>query len=285
MGRKIIVTVAPTGSFPTRQNTPYLPITPSEIVEETIRSYNAGASVVHLHGRNPETGSPTNSPEIFRQYIEGIKARIDIPIQITTGGGAVAGGVGLTPEERLKPVEELLPDSASLNSGSFNVGPGKGVFYSPASVIEYYAKRMKELGVMPEFEVYDTGMLNNIHVLITEPGILAPPYRISLVMGMMGGIPATPKNLLFLSETLPQGTRWQTIGIGKNQFMMLTMGLMLGADVRIGLEDNIYLSRGVLAKSNAELVEKMVRIIHELGYEVATVEDARRFLPLLRKGD
>lgn len=281
MENKIIVTVAPTGSFTTRTNTPYLPITPAEVIEETVRSYNAGASVVHLHARDPETGAPTNSSEIFRQYIEGITARIDIPIQITTGGGAVSGGVGLTPEQRLKPVEELLPISASLNAGSYNVGP-KGVFFSPGNIIEQYARRMKELKVMPEFEVYDTGMLNNIDVFVTQPGILAPPYRISLVMGMGGGIPATPKNLLFMKEALPPDARWQAIGIGRHQFMILTMGVLLGGDVRVGLEDNIYLSRGVLAKSNAELVEKMVRIIHEQGFDVATVDEARKLLPFLR---
>lgn len=282
MENKVIITVAPTGSFTTRENTPYLPITAAEIIEETVRSFNAGASVVHLHARDPQTGKPTNSTEIFRQYIEGIKARIDIPIQITTGGGAVAGGIGLTPEERLKPVEELAPDSASLNAGSYNVGLAKGVFYAPANVIEHYARRYKELRVMPEFEVYDAGMLNNIDVLITKPGILAPPYRISLVMGMMGGIPATPKNLLFMKEALPPDTRWQAIGIGRHEFSVCAMGVLLGGDVRVGLEDNIYLSRGVLAKSNAELVEKVVRIIHELGYEAATVEEARKLLPLLR---
>ena len=281
MENKIIVTVAPTGSFTSRKNTPYLPITPAEVIEETVRSYNAGASVAHLHGRDPETGAPTNSTDIFRQYIEGINARIDIPIQITTGGGAVAGGAGLTPEQRLKPVEELAPISASLNAGSYNVGP-KGVFYSPGNVIELYARRFTELKVMPEFEVYDVGMLNNIDVFVTQPGILAPPYRISLVMGMGGGIPASPKNLLFMKEALPPNSRWQTIGIGRQQFHMLTMGLLLGSDVRVGLEDNIYLSRGVLAKSNAELVEKIVRMIRELGYEVATVDEARKLLPLLR---
>jgi 3-keto-5-aminohexanoate cleavage enzyme len=282
MENKVIITVAPTGSFTTRKNTPYLPITAAEIIAETIRSYNAGASVVHLHGRDPETGSPTGNPEIFRKYIEGIKAQIDILIQITTGGGAVAGGGGLSPEQRLKPVEELVPDSASLNAGSFNVGLAKGVFYSPSNVIEHYARRYKELKVMPEFEVYDVGMLNNIDVLVTKPGIFTPPYRISLVMGMMGGIPAIPKNLLFMSEALPPNTRWQTIGIGRHEFTLGTMGILLGGDVRVGFEDNIYLSRGVLAKSNAELVEKMVRIVHELGYEVATVEEARKLLPLLR---
>jgi 3-keto-5-aminohexanoate cleavage enzyme len=280
MENKVIVTVAPTGSFTTRKNTQYLPITAPEVIEETVRAYNAGAAVVHLHGRDPETGAPTSSSTIFRQYIDGIKARIDIPIQITTGGGAVSGGKGLTPEERLKPVEELLPDSASLNAGSYNVG--QGVFYSPAGIIEHYAKRMNELKVMPEFEVYDAGMLNNIEVLVARPGILPPPYRISLVMGMGGGIPASPKNLLFMKELLPPDTRWQAIGIGRHQFTVLTMGLLLGGDVRVGLEDNIYLSRGVLAKSNAELVEKIVRIIHELGYEVATADEARKLLPLLR---
>jgi 3-keto-5-aminohexanoate cleavage enzyme len=283
---KVIITVAPTGSFTTRKNTPYLPITPAEIIEETIRSYNAGAAVVHLHGRDPQTGQPTNNTDIFRQYIEGIRARIDISIQVTTGGGAVAGTSagkpGLTPEERLKVVEELVPESASLNCGSYNVGLESGVFYSPAKTIEHFARRYKELKVMPEFEVYDTGMINNIDVIVTKQGILPPPYRIGIVIGMMGGIPATPRNLLFMKESLPPCTRWQVIGIGRHEFPMATMGVILGGDVRVGFEDNIYLSRGVLAKSNAELVEKMVGIIRQLGYEVATVDEARKLLPLLR---
>jgi 3-keto-5-aminohexanoate cleavage enzyme len=288
MENKVIITVAPTGSFTTRKNTPYLPITPAEIIEESIRSVNAGASVVHLHARDPQTGAPTNNPELFREYMEGIRAHFpNLVLQITTGGGAVAGTAagkpGLTPEERLKPVEVLVPESATLNCGSYNVGMEYGVFMSPSKTIENYARRYSELGVMPEFEVYDGGMLNNIDAIVAKQNIIPPPYRISFVLGMMGNLPASPKNLLFLKELLPPGTRWQTIGIGRHEFTLGAMGILLGSDVRVGFEDNIYLSRGVLAKSNAELVERMVRIVHDLGFEVATIDEARELLPLLKR--
>jgi len=276
MSRKVIITVAPTGSVTTRAETPYLPITPEEIIEETVRSYNAGASVVHLHARDPDTGQPTSSVEIFRMYLDGIRQRCPIITQITTGGGAATLGLGY--EERFRPVEELRPESASLNAGSMNFG--RKLFPNPPEVMERYAKRMVELGVMPEFEIYDLSMIQNIDVWIRKPGIVPPPYQNSFVMGVLGGIPPTFKNLLALVESLPQGDTWQVIGIGRHQFTLGVAGILLGGNIRVGFEDNIYLAKGVLARSNAELVEKAVRIIRELGFEVASVEEARGILPL-----
>ncbi len=276
MSRKVVVTVAPTGSVTTRQETPYLPITPQEVVEETVRAYNAGASVVHLHARDPQTGQPTPSVEVFRAYLDGIRARCPIITQITTGGGASTLGLGY--EERLRPVEELKPDSASLNAGSLNFG--RKLFPNPPEVMENYAKRMVELGVMPEFEIYDLSMVQNVDVWIRRPGLVPPPYQNSLVMGVLGGIPPSIKNLVALVEALPQGDTWQVIGIGRHHFTLGTAGILLGGNIRVGFEDNVYLKKGVLARSNAELVEKAVRIIRELGFEVATVEEARRILPL-----
>ena len=142
---------------------------------------------------------------------------------------------------------------------------------------------MKELKVMPEFEVYDLSMIQNVDYWIRRTGILAPPYQFSCVMGVMGGIPPTFKNLLAMEESLSTGDSWQVIGIGRHQIPMGTMGVLLGGNVRVGFEDNVYLEKGVLAKSNAELVEKMGRIIRELGFEVATVEDAREIIPLLNR--
>jgi 3-keto-5-aminohexanoate cleavage enzyme len=276
MSRKVIITVAPTGSVTTRAETPYLPITPEEVIEETVRSYNAGASVVHLHARDPDTGQPTSSVEIFRMYLDGIRQRCPIITQITTGGGAATLGLGY--DERFRPVEELRPDSASLNAGSMNFG--RKVFPNPPEVMERYAKRMVELGVMPEFEIYDLSMIQNVDVWIRRPGIVPPPYQNSFVMGVLGGIPPTFKNLLALVESLPQGDTWQVIGIGRHQFTLGVAGILLGGNIRVGFEDNIYLAKGVLARSNAELVEKAVRIIRELGFEVASVEEARGILPL-----
>lgn len=276
MSRKVIITVAPTGSVTTRAETPYLPVTPEEVIEETVRSYNAGAAVVHLHGRDPDTGQPTSSLEIFRMYLEGIRARCPIITQITTGGGAATLGLGY--DERLRPVEELRPESASLNAGSMNFG--RKLFPNPPEVMERYARRMAELGVMPEFEIYDLSMAHNVEVWIRRPGLVPPPYQNSLVMGVVGGIPPTFKNLLALVEALPKGDTWQVIGIGRHQFTLGTAGILLGGNIRVGFEDNIYLARGLLARSNAELVEKAVRIIRELGLEVATVDEAREILPL-----
>jgi 3-keto-5-aminohexanoate cleavage enzyme len=279
MSRKVIITVAPTGSMPTRKNNPNLPITPEEVAEETRRSYEAGASLVHLHARNPDTGEPTPDINIFRAYLSAIRAACPIITQITTGGGATRLGLG--PEERLKPVLELKPDSASLNAGSMNFG--RNLFPNLPEVMENYARKMKEIKVMPEFEAYDLSMIQNVDVWIRQGGILEPPYQFSFVLGVVGGIPATFKNLLAMKESLPESYTWQAIGIGRQQMPMGIMAVLLGGNLRVGFEDNVYLSRGVLAKSNAELVDKAVRIIRELGYQVATVEEARKILPLLNE--
>lgn len=279
MSPKVIITVAPTGSIPTRNDNPNLPITPEEIAEETRRSFDAGASVVHLHARDPDKGKPSSDINVFRAYLAAVRDACPIITQITTGGGATT--LGLTPEERLRPVEELRPDSASLNAGSLNFG--RKLFPNTPDIMELYAKRMKELRVMPEFEIYDLSMIQNVDYWIRQGGIMEPPFQFSFVMGVMGGIPPTFKNLLALKESLTPGYTWQAIGIGRHQIPMGIMGVMLGGNLRVGFEDNVYLSRGVLARSNAELVEKAVRIIRELGYEIAGVEDAREILPLLNK--
>ena len=279
MDRKVIITVAPTGSIPTRKENPNLPITATEVAQETKRSYEAGAAVVHLHARDPDTGEPSSDIRVFREYLAGIRDACPIVTQITTGGGATT--LGLTPEERLRPVEELRPDSASLNAGSMNFG--RKLFPNTPDVMELYAKRMRELGVMPEFEAYDLSMIQNVDHWIRRPGILEPPYQFSFVMGVMGGIPATFKNLLAMKESLPPHYTWQAIGIGRHQIPMGTMGVLLGGNLRVGFEDNVYLTKGVLANSNAALVEKAARIIRELGFEIASVEEARKILPLLNK--
>jgi 3-keto-5-aminohexanoate cleavage enzyme len=279
MSRKVIITIAPTGSIPTKEDNPNLPVTPEEIAEETRRSYDAGASVVHLHARDPNTGMPTSDIEVFRAYLGAVRDACPIIAQITTGGGATT--LGLTPEQRLRAVEELRPDSASLNAGSMNFG--RKLFPNIPEVMELYAKRMKELKVMPEFEIYDLSMIQNVDHWIRRAGILEPPYQFSFVMGVMGGIPPSFRNLLALKESTPPDYTWQGIGIGRHQIPLGIMGVLLGGNIRVGFEDNIYLSKGALAKSNAQLVEKAARIIRELGLEVASVEEAREILPLLNK--
>ncbi|MDD5748445.1 MAG: 3-keto-5-aminohexanoate cleavage protein [Actinomycetota bacterium] len=271
---KVIITVAPTGSIPTRKDTPYLPITPEEVAQETKRSYDAGASVVHLHARNPDTGEPTSDLKIFQRYLEQIKKLCPIITQITTGGGATT--LGLTPQERLKAVEELRPDSASLNAGSMNFG--RKIFPNPPDVMEAFAKRMKELEVKPEFEIYDVSMINNVSQWIIKAGLADLPYRFSLVMGVMGGIPASLRNLAILIDDLPEGSTWQVVGIGRHQLTLGACAVSAGGGLRVGFEDNIYVKRGVLAKSNADLVSAAVKIVEAMGKEVANTKEAKKII-------
>ena len=276
--RRIVITVAPVGAvptIPTRENAPYIPITPEQVAKETYRSYQAGASIVHLHGRDPKTGKPTIVINVFKDYIEKIREKCDIVIQFSTGGGAIT--LNLSPEARLEPVKQLKPEMASLNAGSFNFGR-IGVFQNTVETIELFAKSMKYWGVIPEFEVYDMGMIETVKRLILGEKLINPPLQFSLVLGVMGAIPANPRNLLFMVESLPEKSRWQVIAIGRHQFTLGTVGTILGGNVRVGMEDNLYLSKGILAKTNAELVEKMAKIIRSLDFEVATVEETRKLL-------
>lgn len=277
---KVIITAAVTGSIPTRKNNPNIPYTPEEVAEEAFKSYEAGAAVVHLHARNPKTGRPISGEEavpIFGEYLKLIKEKCDIICQITTGGGATTIS-GLEQMKRLKPVEVLKPEMASLNTGSMNFG--RSIFPNPPDLIQNFAKKMLELGVKPELEVYEPGHINSAIELVINQKLLDSPPQFSLVLGTAGGIPATPKNLIFMKESLPPDCTWQVIGISRHQIPLGALSVMLGGNVRVGFEDNVYLSRGVLAKSNADLVAKMVRIIRELGKEVATPDEAREILSL-----
>ena len=274
LANKVIITVAPTGSIPTRKDTPYLPITPEEVAEETYRSFLAGASIVHLHARDPETGKPTSDVEVFRRYIELIREKCPIVIQITTGGGATT--LGLSAKERLKAIEELRPDSASLNAGSMNFG--RKLFTNTPDIMEMFARKMKELGVKPEFEIYDLGMIGNVKRWIIDAGLADEPYRFSFVLGVAGGAPPESKVLLMMKNMLPENSVWQVIGIGRHQLRLGAVAVAEGGGLRVGFEDNIYLRKGVLAKSNAELVEQAVKIVEALGKEVASVEDTRKIL-------
>lgn len=277
--RKVIITVAPTGSLITRKETPYLPITPEEVIAEACRSVDEGAAIIHLHARDPNTGLPTNDVKVYRDYVEGIRAERDVILQLTTGGGAVT--LGLSPEERLIAVKELRPEMASLNAGSMNFG--RKVFANPPDVIESYARLMKEWKVVPEFEIYDVSMINNVLEWVVKPRIMELPLEFGLVLGVMGGIPATPKNLLFLTENLPKPCTWQVIAIGRHQIPLGIVGVISGGNMRVGMEDNIYVKRGVLARSNAELVAKAVKIVRELGLEIASPDEAREILNIPKK--
>jgi 3-keto-5-aminohexanoate cleavage enzyme len=279
LSQKVIVTVAPTGSIPTRKDNPALPITPDEIADETARSYSAGASVVHLHARDPNSGEPSSRPELYGQYLERIRAKCPIVTQITTGGGAVT--MGLSPEERLAAVKLYKPESASLNAGSMNFG--RKLFPNTPEIMEAFADRFREWGVLPEFEVYDAGMIQNAKHWLIEPGKVKAPYRFSLVLGVMGGIPPTAKHLCVLVEDLPKESVWQVIGIGRHQLPLGAVAVGMGGGLRVGFEDNVYLKKGVLAKSNAELVAQAVQLVRAVGKEPATPDEAREILGIGKK--
>ena len=267
---KLIVTVAPTGSGPQWQKSSYLPISPSEISAQAVEAYEAGAAVAHIHVRDPETKAPKPDVTMYREVLEEITDRCDMIVQLTTGGG---GPYGVSLEQRMSALD-LKPESASLNIATMTFG--QGVFMNPPDVVEKVARRMLEKRIKPELECYDLGHIGLARGLV-EKGLVKDPLRISLVLGVVGGIPATPENLVHM-RSLVAGWRWNVIAIGKAQFPLLTLGITLGGDVRVGMEDNIYLSKGVLAKRNVELVSKIVRIAKELGREVATPNEAREIL-------
>ncbi|MBI4321648.1 MAG: 3-keto-5-aminohexanoate cleavage protein [Chloroflexi bacterium] len=285
---KLIVTVAVTGAFPTRRNSPYIPYTTREIADEAIRAWEAGAAVAHIHMRE-DNGRPSADIDRFAETIDYIRARCDIVINATTGGGHTSG---IAAEDRLAVVPRCKPEMASLDVGAITLGTYDkqqwkwvvdGVSGLTFSQLHHFAEVMREHEVKPEVEIFDVSGIHAANLLI-EAGALTPPLQYGLVLGMAGQmIPASVKNLLFLVETLPPGSIWTCIAIGRHQFTLGSVAVVLGGHVRVGFEDNVYLSKGVLAKSNAELVEKMVNIADQLGRDVASPAEARRILGLPEK--
>ncbi|MHA1649517.1 MAG: 3-keto-5-aminohexanoate cleavage protein [Candidatus Helarchaeota archaeon] len=273
--RKLILTVAPTGSLTTRAQLPWLPITPREIADSALEAYKAGAAIVHIHVRDPETGKGVQDRELYKETIEYIRAESDMIICTTTGGGAT---LGVDAMGRIVSLD-LGPEMASLNCGSMNFG--KAIFPNPPELIETFAKKMKEFGVKPELEVYEIGHIANVQQILN---LLDQPLRFNFVMGVNGGIPATIENLLRMRDTVYKlygtETQWQVTAIGRYETPLCVHAILLGGDIRVGFEDNIYYSKGVKAKSNAQLVERMVRIANEIGREIATAEEARDLLHL-----
>ncbi len=273
--RKLIITVAPTGSLTTRAQLPWLPITPREIADSALEAYKAGAAIVHIHVRDPETGKGVQDRELYKETIEYIRAESDMIICTTTGGGAT---LGVDAMGRIVSLD-LGPEMASLNCGSMNFG--KAIFPNPPELIETFAKKMKEFGVKPELEVYEIGHIANVQQILN---LLDQPLRFNFVMGVNGGIPATIENLLRMRDTVYKlygtETQWQVTAIGRYETPLCVHAVLLGGDIRVGFEDNIYYSKGVKAKSNAQLVERMVRIANEIGREIATAEEARDLLHL-----
>ena len=270
---KLIITAAITGSRITRETAPHIPITPEEIVQSAIECRQAGASIVHIHVRDPETGLGTQDLEIFKQVVEPLREKTDLVLCLTTSG---IPGRNIPIEERLAPLD-LKPELASFDAGSINLGDS--VFINSPEFLERAAEEMKTRGIKPELEIFDLGMLITCRRLLDEKK-LDPPAHFQLVLGTPWGAPASPKSLLNLHDYIPQTATWSVIGIGKGHLPMSVMALAMDGHIRVGMEDNIYYSKGVLARTNAEFVERIGRIAQAYGREIATPEDARKILKL-----
>ena len=265
---RLIITAALTGAETTRRDNPNLPLTPEEIALAARECREAGAAVVHLHVREKD-GSPTQDAAVFRHTIELIKSECDLIIQVSTGGA-----VGMSPATRLQPVF-LKPEMATLSTGTVNFGDD--VFFNSPEYIEEFARAMLEQGVKPEIEVFEVGMIENALRLLKK-GLLKEPVHFDFVMGVPGAIPATIKNLLHLVESIPAGSTWMVAGMGRMELPLGTVATLLGGHVRVGFEDNVYFSKGVLAENNAQLVERAARVARMHGREVAAPDEARKIL-------
>ncbi len=274
MAEPVIITAALVGAELSRENTPYLPLTAEEIAAEARAAYEAGAAMVHVHAR-AEDGSPTQNLEDYRRIIEAIRLQApDLIIQVSTGGAVSMGA-----EERLQPLE-LLPDMASLTTGTVNFGDE--VFHNAMPMVRGFAQVMKTLGIRPELEVFDTGMIPASLRLVKE-GLLCEPLHFDLVLGVPGGAAGTIKNLLHMVESLPPHSTWTASGIGAAQLPITTAAILLGGHVRVGLEDNIYYQHGMLSQGNAPLVARAARLIKELGRQPASPLEARQIFHLVGK--
>ena len=297
---KVIITCAVTGSIHTPTMSPHLPITADEVAQQAIDAAEAGASILHLHARNPD-GSPTPDPKAFMEFLPRIKQNSDAVVNITTGGGH-----GMTLEERLAAAVAASPEMTSLNMGSMNFGlfpildkmkdfqhewepkflenSRDFIFRNTFKDIEYVLKELGEgHGVKFEYECYDVGHLYNLaHFL--DRGLVKPPLFVQTIFGILGGIGADPENLMFMKRTADKlfgdQYNWSVLAAGRHQMNFTTMAAINGGNVRVGLEDSLFIGKGQLAKSNAEQVAKIRRIIEELSLEVATPQEAREMLAL-----
>jgi 3,5-dioxohexanoate:acetyl-CoA acetone transferase len=296
---KAIITAALTGSIHTPSMSPYLPFRPNDLVAEAVRAWEAGAAAVHLHVRDPETGQPSSKIDLYAEVAAKIKSKCDVVITITTGGG-----MGMTAEQRVAPVPALKPELSTFNFGSMNFAffpmleryrefkydwekpfiesSEDYVPWNTFRVLKIFARVLGENNTKPEIEIYDVGMLSNLAYFI-EQKLIAKPVYIQFVLGIMGGLPATTENVLFLYNTakaLFGNFAFSVCAAGRHQIPMCVQSFLLGGNARVGLEDNLYLEKGVLAKSNAEQVSKLIRIARELGIEPATPAEARKILNL-----
>jgi uncharacterized protein (DUF849 family) len=301
MANKVIISVAITGGIHTPTMSPHLPITPDQIAEHSIAAAQAGASIIHLHARDPQDGRPTPDPAVFMQFLPRIKQSCDAVINITTGGG-----LNMTVDQRLAAPLAAKPEMCSLNMGSMNFAlHGLADRYSDwkhpweepylrgtddfifRNTFRDIARILKDLGEQHgtrfEHECYDVGHLYNLAHFV-DKGAIKPPFFVQMIFGIVGGIGADMRNLMFMKETADKlfgdDYRWSVLAAGKNQMGFCTQAALMGGNVRVGLEDSLYIGKGKLAVSNAEQVSKIRRIIEELGLEVATPTEAREILAL-----
>jgi len=292
MNKDVIISCAVTGSGDTVGKHPSIPVTPEQIASAAIEAASAGAAIAHMHVRDPETGKGSRDDELYKEVVSRIKdSGTDVIINLTSGMG---GDIEIGPEdnlmnfgpntdfvialERLSHVEELLPDICSLDCGTLNFGDGNMIYVGTPQQLRIGAKRIQELGVKPELEVFDTGHMwfaNKMH----DEGLLDPPALFQICLGIPYGAPASTGSMKNMVEMLPKGSNWAAFGIGAMQMPMVAQAILLGGNVRVGLEDNLYLERGVYA-SNGTLVEKAATIINNLGARVMNAQDARKKLGL-----
>jgi uncharacterized protein (DUF849 family) len=297
---KVIVSCAVTGSIHVPSASPHLPITPQEIADGAIGAARAGAAIVHLHARNPETGEPTPEPAVFAEFLPQIADATDVIVNITTGGGH-----GMTLDERSAAARAFQPELASMNMGSMNFGLFRAaeriaefkhdweprylemtrdfIFRNTFKDVESLVTELGASGTRFEFECYDVGHLYNLAHFV-DSGLVAPPLFVQAVLGILGGIGPEPENLLHMKSVADRlfGDDYylSVLGAGRHQTRLVTMSAILGGNVRVGLEDSIFLEKGVLAENNAEQVEKIVRILGDLSLEIASPAEARRMLDL-----
>ena len=298
--RKVIITCAVTGSIHTPSMSPHLPVTAEDIADAAVAAAEAGAAVVHLHARNPQDGRPDQSPEAFEPFLRSLKQRSDVVANITTGGAPF-----MTVEERVKPAAVWKPEVASLNMGSMNFGlfpmlkrfkdfkyewepamlasTDDLVFRNTYKDIRYVLETLNETGARYEFECYDTSHLHNLHYFYSE-GLVKPPLFIQTVFGLLGGIGAHPDEVLHMKRTADRlfgdAYVWSVLGAGRAQMPIAAIAAATGGNVRVGLEDSLWIGAGKLAESNATQVTQVRKIIEGLGLEVATPDDARSILAL-----
>ena len=274
---KLIITAAICGAEVTKEQNPAVPYTVEEIVREAKSAVDAGAAIVHLHVRYDD-GTPTQSRERFQECEEAIYKECPNVILIPSTGGAV----GMSPEERLQSTDTTpLPEMATLDCGTCNFGDE--IFDNTMPTMRAFGKRMMERGIKPEYECFEMGHLDTILTMARKGQVPGAPMQFNFVLGVPGCTPATGDNLCWLVKNIPAGSTWTATGIGRYAFQLAAPAIVMGGNVRVGFEDNLYLERGVLAKSNGELVDKVVRMAKLLGREVANSDEAREILGLKQR--